>query len=49
MSKIYFIFSGCAGGKGGQRGLCKSRVLYFFYGKGKENNELGRGILYTTQ
>jgi hypothetical protein len=28
----------------GQRGQFKSRGLYFFYGKGKENHQLGTGF-----
>jgi len=28
----------------GQRGHCKSRGLYFVYGKGNENHQLGTGF-----
>jgi len=33
----------------GQSGHSKSKGLYFFYGKGKENHQLGTGVLYTTK
>ena len=33
-------FSGCVGGYVPKRRHCKSRGLFFFYGKGKENHQL---------
>ena len=30
----------------GERGHCKSRGLYYFYGKGNENHQLRTGILH---
>jgi hypothetical protein len=43
-SNIQMRFSGCAESYVGQRGDCKSRGLYFFYGKGKQNHQLGTGF-----